>query len=617
MSLAINTPEWVKQAQCLNNSCKGGEFLFEGKPLYARRLTTVQSVALRMLMLKGAQTVVNEVDVRTGIVDGAKIRLERQVKDIPQGGSKYDCGHFPQAATKDRVIERYVILAKLFFHKDICLATAIGSAHQDGSCGEAQLISGGPSLHDIKRDDQFIIDKILMKEDIDMAFAVDAHNLYGNKTNILSPQSSANVVYKEYDGWITQLLKASEAKSFHTIEWDLPVVAAGGSYFFEYGGQVRNTLDDGTLVDDAFKLAQALNEHRNNITDKPLFSAGVVNGMLRVTALSPVEDLLRTKGLKIYYAEDSMYDACADALVGVVLSEYSEIAQTPYLKEFTEPTKDTILDYLIATMCEIRDHVRSCMPDEYMIPMGHFMFIDPHWLDWMKVAKIIDSKGNCCSAEYEERYDGFMPKFIPIDALAGKNLWLWSVPKNLLFFANTINVAGNTVTLSDKRRGYNEECEKIWTKNDILVGANIFDMCLVASNACNSPLHKNLVYGNNDRLPHIVCPARPDACPTDNTGLNAEPMVCKTPVDPSDPTQGFVITIDGSESEGAQEYNWTIATTEAGTTIDPIKAESGEFTVTMAEYINIASVTLTVTGAGSNTNSETIPVSEIGNCEGC
>lgn len=598
-------------AEKLCNSCTRNSPSTDvgGRQFRAARLSRDASIQARYGTLRFSQLVQNRmVTVHSDAYDGMKMTwgefIGRGVQSRATGGlSKFDCG-FDPSEYGFKETERTVNTELLYIHSEDCMKHFVGSKFMSGQDGYPQFIFGDNTI--TAGNTNALEVEVMASTMENMVYAIDGTSVLGNwagdnrKGDVVMDGKKA--LYPHFDGAIKQALLNGRATSFHTVDVQLPALTGGDCYFIECHGQKDKATDLAGSV-------AAINLLSVDVTGKKPYSAiDKGSNVVRITANEAEMIAYGRDGLKIYYSPDGTFNSCDAPLSGKVVTPAMAYSEEVIDFKYDVITEEGSLDYWKAVEKRISirmgDLFRGMMPDmgfEYFACDPNIL-VEYEWALWSKFCQ-------CEDPQAQKRFletMGRAPR-IPYEPLRNTGLWFWTFQSNLHFLTN-ITASAN---LANTKTWYDDDCDTIKHKSELLAGLMVGNFSLFATNAFGSPFEEalNAPY-QPENIPHLSDENRPDAIQCATLGWSPLADVCWE----VSATTGSVDLMLKNETANLPEgatFSWTIYT--ASSLPVTLTDENPVSTITDAELNDIVTIEFTITVDGDS-QTTVIPATAIYEC---
>lgn len=575
-----------------------GQYQFE-----ARFLDREETMEARYGMFASAQTLdLNLFTVIPDALDGKEFKWwefeSGQVHSRATGGlAKDECG-FDEQSWKRKNIVKTQETEKLYIHRAECMLNYIGSVAQSNPNGTGPVyFTSGSGLQAVARTQGLMVD--LMVRDIhDLAKAIDGCNVLGNWTGtgtgtVLNGAASK---YPHYDGIIKQTLQQAGAAYHHTVDVVIPTVAAPGGLFVTWNGDRTEAFADVT------SLVNGINALKLDTTGDLLFSAieTTTAGTIRITANNIRNYAYGDDSLLIFASTDGTYSSCESSLEATEVQCKMAYAEQPTLFDWNEKiTSDNFYDYFVEKIKVIIKNAVSLQENSADPMTGngrHYIACDP----LMLIDKDFDQLRRMCNCNnaiiQTTAYDNLFPDFVGVDCLKGTGIWYSTYSTNAYFLTNV-----ESDLLSNIEMWYNQDCQKVKMRNEVLGNAMVVDFAKVATNACNSPFEASLKAPYQPKnLPHL-CPdiARKNCC-TDTCNYDGTDFLPKGTVKvtcPDAAVDPYVFTLTDfsliPDDDSIATVSWALYA--VGGAPATVTGEAVTTNVPAADYAGVNLVIMTVT----------------------
>lgn len=494
-----------------------GDNAFDG-----RSFNRFQSEEARYGLMTMSQTIGEGlVTVLPNIVTGAEWNFLEWVPQTVQssangGRARGECGFKPQAIERLRKKCKRISLELLHIDVEYCntevFKDTIFSDNGETS-GLPRYINGGDTQEAARQRRDYAVE-MLMRQFHSLALAIDGTNILGDWTGVQTGTLTKDVAnngsvvrkYNHYDGILKQTLLAGGHAQNAVTSVTLEALEADECYWFYDSSNVAH------LAETPEELATKLNNIVHNSTSDSAYAVTLDGLELTIVAQETTQEaygigaLTIAKGVELY--------ECSDMFPGVVIQAAVDYDEEPLLFKHEELIDcENALDYFFMRVKDIQKKCAQLGFGQNFDP-GYFaidplMQIDINFNEVIRMCKCDNALTQTTAI------NSFLPRFVPVEVLTGSGIWYWTTQSNVVFVTNTVKAA-NGQDLSNITIGYDEKCGTIFSKNEMLGNIIVVDFNKIATNACDSPFHKNLsdkIYAV-DNLPEQCSTCVDDTLPT-------------------------------------------------------------------------------------------------------
>lgn len=588
--------------------------------LEARALSTQETWEARYGLMTASDTIGKGLfRVLDGAVDGKEWKHYELVPGTTRSRSngavgKLDCLFDPQPFnTKEH--KKKLETERIYIHREECSLQFIGSIFQQSGVSTSNvptIVRYNDSVTTIAANTD-ILEELMMYDFHAMAYSIDGNNILGDFTGdsrgVVTKgdvaESTSLSKFHHYDGLIKQALQQHDSTYYAMGEMTLGVPTTG-AFFITWAGNVQGCYATATEV------VTAINQYCVNVTGDAPFNATLIDaatGKINIIANKVEEQVYGEGALKIFYSENSELAECVDALPFNILQSPMSWSQEPLCFDWRESiTCDNFTDYFLDKIKAIMIKCEELNRGSRTLELGNnYIAIDPI----LYINKNFDELKKLCECDNQEAYFGrinaFMPDFCPVKAMQGTQMWYWTSTDNAIFLTNTeADFLNNFVV------GFEQKCDTIWSKFEMLGNALLVDHNKFACNALNSPFHKKLHAPYEPaNLPHY-CPELRGNCavkPADSMSGDFKPHGCVTFVCAENDGDDCTLLLDNDSiiptGDSIDTITWTIYT-ETGTPTVSV-GDDLEVTIPAAACDLLTYVSVTVTTTNGEEGTKVIP----------
>ncbi len=581
---------------CTNCNTQVTNKRYRNTTFQARRLDTIQSMAARYNMHLTSELISRGLCVvMEDAIDGKMWEWSEYIAPVVQsrataGGSKFQCIFDPQEVA-EKLHKKRITTERLYIHKEKCMLKLIGSTKQD------RFFRTNASIRDVAQSQDLFIDT-MVKDMEAMAMAIDGTDILGNWTgdNRQNPVLQINpyaAAYPHYDGFVKQSLLQAGALYYPTIDITLPAGGTNGAYFIQHHGSFFKATSITALV-------SLINGICLDVSDRFLYSASDIgNNKIRVVSNIPTRFPYGRDALAITYSESGEFARCGEVLPYEIIENAMPYEETPILQDFIPLTKENI--YMELTEAIRQWKIKQILLHKGGIPMNEeqpYIGIDPlvfNDFNWAKLHELCEKYN---ADLYMQEANRLLPRFEPLRALAGTGIYYITTPSNIVHLTNLEEEA-----LSNIQMWYDENCDKVKMRNDVLANVLVLDYSKFLTNACDSHFGKKLnAPFQPENLSHYCEDVRKDCCgehPNGTDNFRAAALVeCVKPdgVETTDYTLRLTNISQIPSNDGIDVVEWKVLLVDGNEILPSTQAESVEITgITQAQWDMIAFIQLTIT----------------------
>jgi hypothetical protein len=585
-----------------------GNYRFE-----ARHLNQIQSQGARYGILENSQMVESGLMVIfPDALDGAEWKWEEILPGLVQsratgGLSKFQCGFDPQQMKVRRQIKRQYT-ERMYIHRQECMLSYIGSTLQAGHNSGPVYIQNNESIESVAQGREFIID-LMLNDMRALSRAIDGCVLLGDWTGEdTGTVINGNVsLFPHFDGVIKQALVNASNTYYATVDVVLPAVGAGAYFVKWYGDWTAALTDVASVISTINTLKVSATGEMPYTATQMVVDGG--NTTLRITANDPEADAYGQGAIEIYYSATGSVTDCDDFITGTVIQNPMPWSEEPLLFNYSQVTEADFFEYFKDVYKAIRRKMIKRFENGLMAdPNGlgrNYVAIDPLVYNEKDFAYLREIVRNSTSMDETriERIESMLPEFVPVKVLEGTGLWMWTYQSNIIYMTNAADPSLGTTSI-----WYDEDCQEVKSRNEIVGNVLVADFNMVATNAKNSPFEAGLHSPYRpEQLPHFCPDVRSNCATPINSGqFKVYADVTFTP-DGSD----YDLNLDDAsvlpEGSAIASVVWTVYQADGTTSVPGSQVANATITVADTVFDAITIITYKVTLDTGETETITIP----------
>lgn len=584
---------------------------FKGQKFEAKRFDTELTQESRWGIMGESQMISNNLlRIVDGAIDGKQWQTSSWGGGVLRGrgnggGDKTMCFFDPQEWTR-KLKKKTMQTELMYIHHQFCMRQFIAA---DGVHGV--YFNDNSSLGQISRSTG-LATKFLMKDMEAFALGLDMNIVLGNFGLDKGDQDGTSAVASGalIDGVIKQAIQNETGTYFPAVQGTLPALVAPQEYALKYQGQFI-----GFYV-DAASLNQAINDICLDINGAKMFTSVLDGQTLTITGGDPTKMIYGDNYLEIYVSEGDV-SSCDKfepftVLQNAMNCEYMEEACLfPYKPLNKTNIYDEFLEVIQTVRAKLIGLSATGMLSDVASMQNMYIALPPEMHDLMDFARIHEMCGCENAIEKTAAIERLMPRFIPLKVLAGTGIWFMTTPENIAFLTDQAQGMNTEIW-------YDQECNKIKTRVEMVANVLILDHNLFATNAKGSPFASKLFAPYMPKnLPHLCEEVRKGCCTGGSVAqgqfLTLEGKTEQIAAD--DNTLFLTSNIEVPEGDTVDTYEWTIWIN--GVAQQPsAQAESVDVTgLTDADVEGITMIQLSVTlASGVVVGPSIIPGSAVENC---
>lgn len=586
---------------------RGYSMNFGTRNFRAQRLEERARIQLRYAPLRASQLFRDNLAVIEGgdnVLDGMKRTWGEfttgRFKGTGVGGySKRDC-FFDPCEWGFKETSREIRTNLVYKHNEFCTKKLIGSKFQSGQDGYLQLINTTDTTR-IGMDTSLQVE--IMARNVEQARReVDGHAILGNYG-----EGGKKSKYPLMDGAAKMTLLQGTNTQFASGYVDLPALTGGDSYYF--GTNDGNMMPYASVAD----VVTAINSLETDVTGEKELVAYAVGQRVYITANNVEAQAYGRDVAIIKYSSDGFFDSCSDALQFQEEIKPMAYGEEPYLVEFSIVPESDSWNYWKSVIQGWDYHLTNLFEDEIPADLGNkYILIDPFLLKGIdynlfdKLCNCGDSAGAQAQLNWLRQQLGVA--LVPFLPFKGTGYWFGTFQSNFVAMTN----ASGAGQLGDVKVWYDDDCDTIKSKYEMLLGFMVGNYALCSTNMLNSSFHKNLTAAQvPQNIPYLIDENRTDAINCDVETFKAFMSVCYE----IDETTGDYNYTFEDKSEGdltGATYQWTVYFSD-GSSDTSITAANGVLTLTAAQHALTSLIALDVTVSGE-TKSDRTPIGDLSEC---